>query len=75
MKITRVDLIKADIPYWEPFRISLGASDSTNNVFVRIHTDVGHYGWGEASPTRRITGETQGTVFGVAKDLAGLLMG
>lgn len=75
MKITRVDLIKADIPYWEPFRISLGASDSTNNVFVRIHTDAGHYGWGEASPTRRITGETQGTVFAVAKDLAGLLMG
>jgi len=75
MKITRVDLIKVDIPYVEPFRISLGASDGTNNVFVQIHTDAGHYGWGEASPTRRIAGESQGTVFEVAKDLAGLLIG
>lgn len=75
MIITRIDLFKVDIPYWEPFRISLGASDCTNNVFVRIHTNTDLYGWGEASPTRRIAGETQGTVFEVGKDLATLLLG
>ena len=75
MIITGIDLFKADIPYWEPFRIALGASTDTNNVFVRIRTDEGHYGWGEGSPTRRITGENQGTIISVAMDLSTLLIG
>ncbi|MCZ6705830.1 MAG: dipeptide epimerase [Bacteroidetes bacterium] len=75
MKIIGIDLFKANIPFWSPFRIALGSSDSTQNVFVRIRTDSGLYGWGEGSPTSRITGESQGTVVAVAADLAQLLLG
>lgn len=75
MKITSIELFRADIEYWEPFRISLGVSSDTNNLFVRVNTDEGLYGMGEGSPTRTISGETQDTMVAVARDISRLLLG
>lgn len=75
MKITRVEIFKADIPLVKPFRIALGQTVVANNIFVKIDTCGGLYGMGEASPFTPIVGETQASAFQVARDLAGLLIG
>lgn len=75
MRITRIELFKAEIAFLEPFRISLATSTAARNVFVRIHAEGGLYGIGEASPTRAITGDTQATAWAVGQDLAALLIG
>lgn len=75
MRITRIDLYRAEIPFHEPFRYALTETSATRNVFVRITADDGTGGWGEASPTRPITGDTQDTMFAVGQELARLLLG
>ena len=74
MKITQIDIYKADIEYFEPFRIAIMVSTRTENIFVRINTDEGIYGMGEASPTGPITGDSQDSMFAAATLLAELLL-
>jgi len=73
--ITSVEIIKLNIPYKEPFVISLGIIPEATNVVVRIHTDQGLTGTGECAPFVFIVGETQETVFELAKMVGRLLMG
>jgi L-alanine-DL-glutamate epimerase-like enolase superfamily enzyme len=75
MKITRVELFKADLPLKQPFRIAIGVTEVAMNVLVRIDTDEGLSGWGEASPFTPIVGETQSTCLDAGGDIAGLLLG
>ncbi len=75
MKITGVDIFLFDIPLNQPFRISIGEMKSAADVLVRIRTDQGVSGWGEACPFPPITGETQETTAAAAKDLRGILTG
>ena len=48
--------------YSEPFRIAPGITTEANNVVVKLVTDYGGIGWGESSPSKRVTGETAETV-------------
>ncbi len=73
--VTRVDVIKLNIPYKEPFVISLGVIPSATNVVVRIHSDDGNSGTGECAPFVYIVGETQQTVFDLSLQIAGLMLG
>lgn len=75
LKITSVDIYKADIEFKEPFRIAIMEFLSAESVFIRINTNVGLYGMGEANPTSGITGETQSINLAGAVDLAKLLLG
>jgi len=75
MRITNVEVYKADIPLKEPFRIALGKIEVARNVFIKINTDEQLYGVGEASPFPFIVGETQATDLAAARDLARLLIG
>jgi len=75
MKIVSIDIYKADIPFHEPFRIAIMEIVSAKSLFVRINTDAGIYGFGEANPTWGITGETQEIDLAGAVDLAKLLIG
>ncbi len=69
LKITEVEIYYLDIKLVEPFTVSLGTITSANNVFIRLITDAGIIGVGEASPVYVITGETQATNIEVAKSL------
>lgn len=40
-----------------PFVISTGAIQSVESLFLRFEDDAGHHGWGEATPSTRVTGE------------------
>jgi len=74
-KITKVEIIKLNIPYKEPFVISLGVIESATNVAIKIHTDSGLTGIGECAPFVYIVGETQETVFELSKQIGKLLKG
>ncbi|MCK5536544.1 MAG: dipeptide epimerase, partial [Bacteroidales bacterium] len=74
-EITKIEIIKLNIPYKEPFVISLGVINSATNVVVKIHTNTGLVGIGECAPFVYIVGETQETVFELSKQIAGMLKG
>jgi len=73
--ITKVEVIKLNLPYKEPFVISLGVIREATNVVVRIHTSAGLTGTGECAPFVFIVGETQETVFELAKRVGKMLLG
>jgi L-alanine-DL-glutamate epimerase-like enolase superfamily enzyme len=73
--ITQVEIFKLNIPYKEPFVISLGIIPEATNVVIRIHTSTGLNGTGECAPFVFIVGETQETVFELAKQVGKLLIG
>ncbi len=75
MKIIEIELYLANIKLKEPFRIAIAEIKEARSLFVKIKTDEGLYGFGEANPVWRITGETQGTDLAAAQDLAKLLLG
>jgi L-Ala-D/L-Glu epimerase len=75
INITKIEIIKLNIPYKEPFVISLGVIPEATNVVVRIHTSIGLTGTGECAPFVFIVGETQETVFELAKQVGKMLLG
>ncbi len=75
LNIERIEIFKADIPLKRPFRIALGEMRVANTLFLRIHTDDGLYGMGEANLFAPIGSETQATALAAARDLAKLLIG
>ena len=75
MKITKVEIIKANLALKEPFVIATMNIQHAQNVIIKIHTDEDMYGIGEASPFWRICGETQGINLAAARDLAKLIIG
>jgi o-succinylbenzoate synthase len=75
MGIERVEVYSVTLRYFEPFRIAPGSSEKSRNIVVRILTDYGVEGWGEASPSRRVTGETVETVLEALARIAPRLIG
>ena len=74
-KITKVDIYYYDLPFFEPFKISIAEMTEALNVLVCLHTNQGIVGWGEACPFPAITGDTQATSIAAAKDIAELVTG
>ncbi|RLI21972.1 dipeptide epimerase, partial [Candidatus Bathyarchaeota archaeon] len=58
----RIEVYRVSLAYAEPFRIALGTSVKSENIIVKVQTDFGVEGWGEASPSFKITNETPETV-------------
>ncbi|NJC26364.1 mandelate racemase/muconate lactonizing enzyme family protein [Neolewinella antarctica] len=74
MKIAKISFYEAPISLREPFIISLGPLTHANNVFVKLETDTGLTGWGEASPFPMIHGETMAGCVAVGQYLARQLL-
>lgn len=75
MKVSSVDIFRFNIQLKHPTRVPIGVLDAARNVIVRINTDAGICGWGEASPFGPITGESQDSNLASAKMLAALIKG
>lgn len=73
MRITSIDLFKADIPLKDPFKIAVVEMRAAANVFVRINTDEDIAGWGESSPFWKLCGETQAIDLAAGTDLARII--
>src|SRR5438094_8399579 len=58
MRITRLEAWPVRMPLSEPYTIAYETVNAAVNVFVRLHTDTPHVGFGCAAPDAHITGET-----------------
>jgi len=75
LKIRDVEIFLFDIPLTSPFRISIGELSAANDLLVRVHTDQGITGIGEACPFPPITGETQSTNAAAARTVRDMVIG
>jgi L-alanine-DL-glutamate epimerase-like enolase superfamily enzyme len=75
MGIQQIELYSVTLRYKEPFRIAPVASTESRNIVVKIITDYDAIGWGESSPSRRVTAETPETVIRTLDKIAPKLIG
>lgn len=68
MKIVKIETAKVSIPLVTPFKTALRTVDSVNDIVVRVTTDDGNTGFGEAPPTAVITGDTQGSILSAIQE-------
>ena len=68
MKIAKIETGEVRIPLVTPFKTALRTVDSVNDVIVRITTDDGQTGFGEAPPTAVITGDTKSSIRGAIQE-------
>jgi o-succinylbenzoate synthase len=69
VNIATVEAFLVDIPFREPFVVWRGSIPSKQHVLVRITTDDGLTGWGEASPFLFYAPETAQDVFSMVRDV------
>lgn len=74
LRITSIDIYKSDIKLKEPFKIAIMEIFASRSIFVKINSNAGLYGFGEANPFWGITGETQSINLAGAVDLSKLLL-
>jgi len=76
MRITAVETFRVSIPFNVPFVVWRGNLASKEHVLVRISTDSGLFGWGEAAPFLFYSPETAADVSSLIDDvLAGEIIG
>ncbi|MBR1586595.1 MAG: dipeptide epimerase [Clostridia bacterium] len=76
MKITGIEWGRVSIPLRTPFKTALRTVASVEDIIVKICTDTGDAGFGEAPPTGVITGDTAGAIVGAMEHhLAPSLLG
>ena len=75
LKITHIDIYPFNVASEHEFKIATMVISGAQNVLVRIRTDEGLDGWGEASSFRAIVGETQGINLAAAKEIRDILIG
>lgn len=68
MKITDIKIGRISVPLKKPFKTALRTVNSVEDVIIKIETDTGHVGYGEAPPTGVITGDTTGAIIGAIED-------
>ena len=62
MKITGIELYRADMKLKEPYVIAYETIDRAVNIFIRINTNKGISGHGCCAPDLAVTGETPESV-------------
>ena len=71
MKITAIELFHISIPFAKPYKLSrvYGTRYDAEAVILKVHTDEGIVGLGEADPLNPFSEETPATVMVVTRDL------
>lgn len=76
MKIAKIDIHLIDLPLIEPFIISYGTYPSMPSIIVKLTTECGLVGWGEAVPDEHVTGESPNSTYALLQhQLAPRLIG
>jgi len=75
MKIAKIEPFAADLPLERPITMSGVEVAVSENVFARIETDDGLVGWGEASSSPSMTGETVESMMAAIEYLAPFMEG
>lgn len=69
MRITKIFYGNLQIPLRTPFKTALRTVEKIDDVVIRIETDTGHCGYGEAPPTVAITGESKESILTTLKEM------
>jgi muconate cycloisomerase len=75
MKIKRIEPIAVSLPMIKPVKMSFEEVRIANNALVRLETDDGIVGWGEAASAPTMTGETVESMIAAVHYLAPFLEG
>jgi len=75
MKITSIKWEKLGIELAKPFVIATGTTTKAETMIIKIETDEGYVGYGEAKPSLAVLGETIDTVAAVLPLLRDVLIG
>jgi o-succinylbenzoate synthase len=76
MRIAAIKTGRIAVPLQKPFKTALRTLSAIENVVVRVTTDTGQVGYGEAAATAVITGETIGSlIYAVEQVIAPALIG
>ena len=62
MNILSIETVQVAVPLTKPFKTALRTVTVAESIFVKITTDSGMVGWGEAPPTHVITGDSLGSI-------------
>lgn len=62
MIIQDIEVFEISVPLITPFKTALRTVEAVNDIVVKIITDTGEIGYGEAAPTAVITGETKESI-------------
>jgi len=70
MKITNIELFQISIPFVRPYKLSkvYGTLTHADAVIVKVYTDTGIVGWGEADPKAPFTTDTPESVITTIRD-------
>lgn len=78
MKITAIELFDISIPFLKPYKLSkvYGTLTHADAIVLKIRTDAGITGWGEADPKHPFTEDTPASITLAIQDhIAPLLLG
>ncbi len=75
LRIRDVEIYPYELKMKEPFTVAFETFDRSKGVLIRIRTDAGLTGLGEASPLLRVTGDTQATAVHAARQIRDVLIG
>ncbi|WP_107948411.1 mandelate racemase/muconate lactonizing enzyme family protein [Lysinibacillus parviboronicapiens] len=67
MKIQQVEIFAINLPLVEPFIISYATYDTMPSIILKMTTDTGIVGYGEAVPDEHVTGESWESTYAVLK--------
>jgi len=69
MKITSIDIGKLTIPLKKPFKTALRVLAVSETYVIKVTLENGMVGWGAASPTAVVTGDTLGAIRGALQEV------
>ncbi|MBS3949656.1 MAG: dipeptide epimerase [Peptococcaceae bacterium] len=69
MKITSIEIGKLTIPLIKPFKTALRVLSVSETYVIKVTLENGMVGWGAASPTAVITGDTLGSIRGALTEV------
>ena len=75
MNIKNIEISELNVELNQTISTPLGTIEASRNIVVKIVTDNGMYGWGEASPFSPITGDSQESNYITAQKIAKLIIG
>lgn len=75
MKITDIKFEKASFEFVEPFKVAFAVMTGYETLVVKIETDEGICGYGEAAPLEFVTGDNLEIAYVVGKQFREMLIG
>lgn len=75
MKITDLKIEKVKLELREPFHVAFSTIEYGESLLIKVITDEGYIGYGEAAPIEMVTGDTMDTTYHVLQLLRNAVIG